>query len=64
MVTFESIIREKLGDACAERYFKALYTSPEALKSTQVTISFDTLIDIWNAGVENGLSGKAAKKRM
>lgn len=57
MHTFESIIRECLGDACAERYLKALYTSPQALKATQVTVSFDALMNIWNTGVENGLEG-------
>ena len=58
MDKFEELILNSTSKEALRQYHKALYEGPDALKKAKVTVSFNDLVSIWNAGVENGLYGR------
>lgn len=51
---FEEALKEIFSPVVLDGYLMT-EDDPEELKSTKVEVSLEQLIQLWNAGVENGL---------
>lgn len=51
---FDDWVKETLGI----KSYEITHITPEEQKKIKFTVSADDLINLWNAGVENGMKGK------